>query len=307
MSLAPILLFAYNRPDHLSETLEALANNHLASESILWIFCDGAKNNASDADKDQIDEVRKLASEQDWALETHVQVSEQNKGLAQSIIDGTKQILNDHDSIIVLEDDLVTGKGFLKYMNDALNFYRDHKEVKMISGFQFPIEVQEASILHRRTTSWGWAIWKDRWQNFNLNKDELIERVTEKGIEAFDIHPTTERYKMLINEPEEGIRSWAIRWAANVYLNNGLVVWPQKSLIYNIGHDGSGENCHENNVFDYPIEENFTVDSFQKEISENKVYLKSIIEYYKSFEDKTPMWQKQAKYYWKRIFKTDKS
>ena len=42
-STAPIIVFAYNRPDHLGRTLHALANNDLASESILYVYCDGAR------------------------------------------------------------------------------------------------------------------------------------------------------------------------------------------------------------------------------------------------------------------------
>jgi len=40
MSLAPIILFAYNRPDHTRRTLEALSANLLADQSELFIFAD---------------------------------------------------------------------------------------------------------------------------------------------------------------------------------------------------------------------------------------------------------------------------
>ena len=38
INLAPIALFAYNRPSQLKETIESLKKNTLAKESILYIF-----------------------------------------------------------------------------------------------------------------------------------------------------------------------------------------------------------------------------------------------------------------------------
>lgn len=44
MDLAPIVLFTYNRPWHVQQTVKALQNNDLADESKLYIFSDAAKN-----------------------------------------------------------------------------------------------------------------------------------------------------------------------------------------------------------------------------------------------------------------------
>jgi hypothetical protein len=41
--LSPIVLFAYLRPAHTQKTLDALANNALAKQSILYVFVDGLK------------------------------------------------------------------------------------------------------------------------------------------------------------------------------------------------------------------------------------------------------------------------
>ncbi len=43
-SLAPVALFAYARPDHLRRTLDALSKNRLAEQTIVRMYCDGAKN-----------------------------------------------------------------------------------------------------------------------------------------------------------------------------------------------------------------------------------------------------------------------
>ena len=43
MTYAPIIVFAYDRPDHLRQTLAALAKNDLAPQSVLYVYCDGAR------------------------------------------------------------------------------------------------------------------------------------------------------------------------------------------------------------------------------------------------------------------------
>ena len=54
MSLAPIVLFVYNRPQHTLKTLEALMQNELAEMSELFIFCDGPKADATKQDQERI-------------------------------------------------------------------------------------------------------------------------------------------------------------------------------------------------------------------------------------------------------------
>jgi len=46
--LAPIVLFVYNRPAETRLTLEALHKNVLADQSILYVFADGIRENATE-------------------------------------------------------------------------------------------------------------------------------------------------------------------------------------------------------------------------------------------------------------------
>src|SRR5258707_13172914 len=48
-ALAPIALFAYNRPRHLARTVTALLRDPLAAASDLHVFCDGAKSPPAEA------------------------------------------------------------------------------------------------------------------------------------------------------------------------------------------------------------------------------------------------------------------
>ena len=138
--LAPIVLFCYNRPKHTEQTLIALSNNLLADQSQLFIFCDGPKAYASDEQLSKIEKVRKLVKSKKWCRHVSIFENENNKGLANSVIDGVTKIVVEYGKIIVLEDDLVTSKHFLEYMNKSLQKYEFENNVMQISGYQFPIE-----------------------------------------------------------------------------------------------------------------------------------------------------------------------
>ena len=55
---APIAIFAFNRPEHLQRTLDALAANSLADKSHVTIFCDGPR---TDEERAKTDAARAVA------------------------------------------------------------------------------------------------------------------------------------------------------------------------------------------------------------------------------------------------------
>ncbi|MFT6127432.1 MAG: hypothetical protein ACJAVA_001922 [Flavobacteriaceae bacterium] len=45
------------------------------------------------------------------------------------------------------------------------------------------------------------------------------------------------------------MNTWAIFWYATVFKREGLSLHPSKSLVNNIGHDSSGDNCGESTIY----------------------------------------------------------
>ena len=43
-NLAPLVIFAFNRPNHLAQVIDSLTVNELAKETDVIFFCDGARN-----------------------------------------------------------------------------------------------------------------------------------------------------------------------------------------------------------------------------------------------------------------------
>lgn len=237
--LAPICLFAFSRPQHLATVLEALLRNDLSSASDLYIFCDGAKQIA---DTDKVRAVCELANAAQGFKSVTVVRRNLNLGLSKSIISGLAQIFEKHQAVIVLEDDVVPSKYFLQYMNDALDKYESDDRVISISAYS-PIDLGAdiETYFLRGADCWGWATWSRGWEVFNSRaNDQLIEIRKRRLQDDFDFDGAYKYSKMLKKEARGEIDSWAICWHASAFLANKLTLYPGRSLIVNIGQDGSG-------------------------------------------------------------------
>jgi hypothetical protein len=256
-NLAAIVLFVYNRPWHTEQTLNALMKNELADECILYIYADGPKANATDEQLKRITEVRQLIRSKNWCKEVHIIQAEKNKGLADSIVDGVTQIVNQYGKIIVLEDDIVTAKGFLRYMNDALALYENEESVFHISGYMFPVKGKlPETFFYRQTSCWGWGTWSGKWNQLEKSPVRLKQQlINASQINYADIDGTNQFINQLNDNIDTRIKTWAVLWHFSVFLKNGLSLHPRKSLSKNIGNDGSGTNSGTTNFFDLePIE-----------------------------------------------------
>ena len=248
---APIALFLYNRADHSNKTIEALKQNSLAKESELFVFCDGPKN---EADLIKTSEVVVLAQNISGFKNVTVQSLPLNRGLSKSIITGVGKIFETYEKVIVLEDDIVTAPNFLKFTNLALDFYKKEARTFSITGFNFPLKTFPESqnytddIFYVRTRgcSWGWATWKDRWQEVDFSVPQYDEFKRSKKQQAFFNKYGSNLGEMLRLQMSGKIDSWAIRVSYHQFRNNLLTIFPTKTLVQNIGFDGSGSHGDNN-------------------------------------------------------------
>lgn len=245
MELAPIVLFVYNRPSHAERTLLSLSENELAGDSVLYIYADGARTDASEAEREKIGQTRSILKAKKWCKEVHIIESEVNKGLADSIVSGVSEAMKVYGKAIILEDDLQLSKGFLRYMNDALNLYQNEKKVMHISGYMFPtkVNVPEDTFFCQIAFSWGWASWKDRWEKFISDPTEILKQLKQKDLlNKFNMDGTYSFQEQLEANIQKKNKTWAVKWHASLVLNNGLALLPVNSFVQNTGNDGSGQN-----------------------------------------------------------------
>ncbi len=287
MSLAPIILFVYNRPWHTKQTVEALQKNELASDSELFIYSDGPKD--TEGSQAAVVEVRNYLKSVDGFRKITITESPKNLGLAASVIRGVSEVVNEYGRVIVLEDDLITAPSFLKFMNEALAFYKDIPRIFSITGYNLPPNVMKIPkyyshdiYFNPRAHSWGWATWKDRWEKADWKVsvyDDFINN--QESIAEFNLGGN-DLTQMLSLQMAGKIDSWAIRWCFAQFLQDAYAVYPVQSLVKNIGFDGSGVHCNTSGKSRYsdnlgPTKDNFdflsTIEPNQKLLSNfSKVY-----------------------------------
>lgn len=249
---APIALFVYNRPEHTRRTLSYLKKNLLAAESRLFIFSDGSK---TEADKASVEAVRQIAAEVTGFKSVKIIDRKQNMGLADSIISGVTQLVNEYGKVIVFEDDLLSSPYTLRYFNDALARYAGEEQVMHIGAYMFDLKDKNLpeTFFFRSATSWGWATWARAWNNFEPDIDRLMQQFDAEKIKRFSIDGTMNFWKQMLEFKAGKNNSWAIRWYASIFLKHGLTLNPSNSLVHNIGHDGTGVHSNIENMYTVQI------------------------------------------------------
>lgn len=285
MKLAPIVLFTYNRPCHTQQTIEALQKNELAKESELFIFSDGGKDEAS---WEKVNEVREYLKTINGFKKVILTFQDKNIGLADSIISGVTKIVNQYEKIIVLEDDHVTNKFFLKFMNDALDFYEKEKKVWHISGWNYPIKSEDSNetFLWRVMNCWGWATWKDKWSYFEKDTNKLLKDFSTEDIYKFNLDGSIDFWWQVLANHNDEINTWAIFWYAIIFKNQGLCLNPTHSFVENIGFDGTGTNTGARDNYSNNLSrQNYKI-KFENNLIENKTTTDRIKLFFRENENK---------------------
>jgi GT2 family glycosyltransferase len=239
-SRAPLALFIYNRPHYLKRTLESLSKNELISETELFVYCDGPKENVSDDDLKKIEECREIVKQINWVKKKTIIERESNMGLGESVIAGVTEVIQKHKRIIVLEDDVITSPFFLKFVNSALVMYEQDKQVFSIGTWNYfatSRKIPDCFFLPVTDTI-AWATWSDRWGEFEPDPVKLLEQIDSKGLkESFNLFGNYDFYTMLKNQIAGKVSSWGIRWYATGFLKGGLTLYPKHSVTDHIGVD----------------------------------------------------------------------
>ncbi len=241
MNLAPIALFTYKRPEHTLRTLTALSENTLAQQSELFIFSDGIKATFSEKDLEAFNKTQEIIKSKNWCKKVTFIKRSENLGCANSIVKGVTQLLESYSKIIVLEDDMLTSPYFLEYMNDGLNLFQDNKSISSINGYSegfirdknFP-----AYFLLNGADCWGWATWKDRWDDFIFDAQKIKDQII--ALNKVKIFEYGNHMSLIELQIKGAIDAWDMQWHGSNVIKGRMGVYSNQTFIKNIGLDGSG-------------------------------------------------------------------
>ena len=263
MTYAPIVVFGFNRPNALKNTIASLLRNEEAKQSDLFIFVDGPRE-GRDGEKEKVDAVRDYVKSITGFKSLHYTFSERNNGLANSIIKGVSKVINKFGRVIVLEDDLSVQPNFLAFMNQGLEKYEDVDKIFSIGGYtnklRIPTDYQADAFVFNDSTSWGWATWKNRWDTIDWKLEPFDNYRKYKS--AFNKWLGSDAWRMLKRWHKGEIKSWSIRFNFAQFMQDRPAIAPVYSLVANDGFDGNGTNCKAWSRFKYELEptgkKNFT-------------------------------------------------
>lgn len=237
---APIVLFIYSRPEHTARILASLAANVLAAESDLIIYADGPKEPEHAA---AVQAARAVARGAQGFKSVRILEREQNIGLAASIMTGVSEVCATAGRAIIVEDDLVVAPDFLRFLNAGLDRYAGDERVLQVSGYAYPLPRLEMPLPYflPMISCWGWATWGRAWGHFDPQMKALAALDADSDArKRFNIDGTYDYYGMACAQRSGQVDSWGVRWQLSLFAKDGLVLYPQRSLVYNTGTDASG-------------------------------------------------------------------
>ena len=254
MNAPALAIFAYRRPQALQACLASLAACDGAEALDATVFVDGPADATEQA---LVEETACVADAFEGFRSLVVCRAETHLGLGTSVIRGISRVLETHPSVIVLEDDLTVQPGFLRFILDGLIRYAQDHRVFSVCGYTNRIRIPEGypadAYYCPRSSSWGWATWKDRWESVNW---EPTPAEWAKYRRPFAAWGGSDCPNLLRDWLEGNNESWAIRFCFSQFLQGQLSLFPVMSLVdASAEFDGSGTNCLRYNRFRFDLDD----------------------------------------------------
>ena len=255
-----IVLFAYNRPSHLRRILISLENRGISE---INLFVDGPKNNN---DKIIQKEIKQTFNNNKFnsKMKKKIFYSKKNKGLAASIKKGITYIATKSKYVIILEDDCVPREGFFKFIKKNIYNLKNNKNIAAICGYQIPelhkkffLDKNLKTVILKDFIPWGWCVSSEHWLKFM--KYNIKSKKVENNI--------LNKIRKIVKDEK---KIWSYDFIKYNYLNNLSYLYPSKSLIKNIGFDGSGINSKVTDIFTTSFSSSKKIDSY---IIKNSKYI----------------------------------
>lgn len=239
----PILFQFYNRED---TTLRVFNEIRKIKPQHLFLVQDGARNHQEAIECRNTRE--NILACIDWKCNLYTNFRDTNLGPGKGTAEGIKWFFNQVEMGIVLEHDCLPNYDFFIYCEELLKKYENVKEIKLINGsnFQEKKTFGNGSYYFGRVGQiWGWAAWKRTFTNYYEDIKDIDYAALTKAINRI-FRTRREReywkntYHLLKNR---SIDTWDYQLLYSVWQANGIIIFPNKNLISNIGFHPSSVHC----------------------------------------------------------------
>lgn len=232
-----LAFFVYKRPECTQRVIESIRKNNFEK---LYIFQDGLRD---EKDRKQWEEVSAMVRAIDFT-DTEIHISDRNKGLADSIIEGMNYVFERHDTAIALEDDALLSEDYKDFMSACFARYKSDKKVMGVSGGNH-VEVAEdypydVCYLYRMS-SLGFGTWRDRWSGFDRDP-RILTRILKDREKSRILELAGDLVHYVTDSIQNRIDTWATYWALYQIDSGCYHIAPKKNLATDIGRKGNGTN-----------------------------------------------------------------
>lgn len=245
----PIVVFAYNRPAHLSRLFDSLVKCSGFEETQVTVFVDGPRG---PSDLHAVEETRAVVV--NLRLPNVIMVAREfNLGLRRSIHSGVSEMCSAHGRVIVLEDDFELSPITLDWFREALDKYAEVDRVWSVCAFMHRVPALRnypSSLVLPWASPWGWATWERAWSKFELDRpvSELMLKSRYFRL-VFDLGGMRDFTEMLKLQKDGYINSWFIQWYRLIVECGGVSIFPPQSLVRNAGFGASGTHASRLNPY----------------------------------------------------------
>lgn len=282
----PILFLVFNRLDTTKEVFNQIKK---MKPSKLYVAADGARVDKLGEDK-VVNEVKQYILDGiDWDCEVQTLFRELNLGCKNAVYQALKWFFNHEEMGIILEDDCLPNEEFFYFCEELLVKYKDDMRIWHIGGYnQFtPLtEVRDSYVFSHQMSCWGWATWRSRVANYEVQVPELDkEYIMSNMVPNYHSLLFNHMLKDFVHFSEVN-NTWDYQWYLNIIVNNGLCIIPKYSLIKNLGLDSGVHYLGKDKLSnpDYYIDNNLKLEFPLKHPiiinSNSKIEMKFIERYY---------------------------
>jgi len=180
-----LLLIGYNRPELLFKRISEIAVMNLDH---IYISIDGGNDSHSKEMIELIKSARSLLSKSKTLSITH---HEKNLGMSKHITESITSVLDSHDSVAVVEDDIKLNEYFFRNICNGLDILRDRKALGTVSAFS-PLNFKGEKIVKNTWRStpyfycWGWGCTKESWENYRMEINDSDLAVSLSNSNSWD-------------------------------------------------------------------------------------------------------------------------
>ena len=245
----PILFIIFRRKDVALQSFQRIKQ---VKPSKLYIACDGARENVEGEDF-LVEETKKAILQQiDWECEMKTLFRTKNMGCCMGVYTAINWLFENEEKGIIIEDDCVLQSSFFPFAEELLIKYENDERIAMIDAANYikDINIPDSYGFSRFKSTNGWATWKRAWKNMHLNMNwrntpYFKSIIKNNGYNGKDIHYWKYRIKAI---EHNYVSAWDWQWYFTMAAYNQLGIYPQISLISNIGFGEGATHTTESTI-----------------------------------------------------------